>query len=64
MTGGRPLPCPICRKPASVEFTPFCSQRCADADLGRWFNERYAIPVEDDEDDTQPEDRRPLSDED
>ena len=57
-------PCPICRKPAVAEFSPFCSQRCADVDLGRWFNERYAVPVEDDEEEAQPEPRRPLSDED
>ena len=55
-------PCPICRKPAVPAFSPFCSQRCADVDLGRWFNERYAIPVEEDEEETQPEPRSPLSD--
>ena len=52
--------CPICRKPAVAPFQPFCSQRCADVDLGRWFNERYAIPVEDDEEEEAPEPRRPL----
>jgi len=36
--------CPICRKPRSAEFTPFCSSRCRDRDLARWFNEGYAIP--------------------
>ncbi len=56
--------CPICRKPAEAPFKPFCSQRCADVDLGRWFNERYAIPVEDDEDEEAPEPRRPLSEDD
>lgn len=56
-------PCPICRKPAVPEFKPFCSQRCADVDLGRWFNERYAIPVEDDDEETQPESGRLLNDE-
>ena len=60
----RGAPCPICRKPAVAEFSPFCSQRCADVDLGRWFNERYAVPVEDDEDEDADEARRPLSDED
>ncbi|GJD35909.1 DNA gyrase inhibitor YacG [Methylobacterium aerolatum] len=59
MTAAR---CPICRKPAEAAFTPFCSQRCADVDLGRWFNERYAIPVEDDEEEEAPEPRRPLLD--
>lgn len=37
-------PCPICGKPAEPDFQPFCSQRCADVDLGRWLNERYVIP--------------------
>ncbi|MCE4226503.1 DNA gyrase inhibitor YacG [Methylobacterium sp. C25] len=37
-------PCPICRKPAAEAFAPFCSQRCADVDLGRWLGERYTIP--------------------
>ncbi|WP_409564368.1 DNA gyrase inhibitor YacG [Methylobacterium sp. J-076] len=64
MTGGRATPCPICRRPPVPEFSPFCSQRCADADLGRWFNERYAIPVEDDEEEAPPEARRPVSDDD
>ncbi|MGO4572727.1 DNA gyrase inhibitor YacG [Microvirga sp. 2TAF3] len=43
--------CPICGKPAQLEFKPFCSKRCADVDLQRWLSGRYAIPaVEDDED--------------
>ena len=36
--------CPICRKPAEEKYRPFCSKRCADADLGRWFSEDYRIP--------------------
>lgn len=38
--------CPICRAPADDEFKPFCSKRCADIDLGRWFNGGYAIQTE------------------
>ncbi len=38
-------PCPICGKPAEPRFRPFCSSRCADIDLGRWFTERYRIPA-------------------
>jgi endogenous inhibitor of DNA gyrase (YacG/DUF329 family) len=38
--------CPICRRPRSAEFTPFCSTRCRDRDLARWFNEGYAVPGE------------------
>jgi hypothetical protein len=31
---------------------PFCSRRCADVDLNRWFSGVYAVPIveEDDED--------------
>ncbi len=36
--------CPICEKPTVVEYRPFCSKRCADVDLGRWFNESYVVP--------------------
>ena len=45
--------CPICKKvvPAN-KYKPFCSKRCADIDLGNWFNESYRIPAQemDDED--------------
>ncbi len=27
-------------------YRPFCSARCADVDLGRWFEGRYRIPTE------------------
>jgi endogenous inhibitor of DNA gyrase (YacG/DUF329 family) len=37
-------PCPICGKPATAAHRPFCSARCADIDLGRWFRESYRIP--------------------
>jgi endogenous inhibitor of DNA gyrase (YacG/DUF329 family) len=40
----QPRPCPICRKPSEGTYRPFCSKRCADADLGRWFSEDYRIP--------------------
>ena len=48
--------CPICGKPAAGRFRPFCSQRCADVDLHRWFAGRYAIPeAEQEEEDARPE---------
>jgi endogenous inhibitor of DNA gyrase (YacG/DUF329 family) len=25
---------------------PFCSERCAQVDLGRWLTEAYAIPAD------------------
>jgi endogenous inhibitor of DNA gyrase (YacG/DUF329 family) len=36
--------CPICGKTADEGLKPFCSRRCADIDLGRWFKGGYAIP--------------------
>ena len=41
--------CPICRKPREEAYKPFCSKRCADVDLGRWFAGGYAIPGRPDE---------------
>jgi endogenous inhibitor of DNA gyrase (YacG/DUF329 family) len=37
--------CANCSQPAMEEYTPFCSRRCADIDLGRWLNESYTIPA-------------------
>jgi endogenous inhibitor of DNA gyrase (YacG/DUF329 family) len=37
--------CPICGKPAVEKYRPFCSRRCADIDLNRWFSGVYAVPV-------------------
>lgn len=42
--------CVICGKPQKPDYRPFCSKRCADVDLNRWFSGKYAIPaVEEDE---------------
>ena len=38
--------CPICGQPSTAEYRPFCSRRCADVDLGRWFGGNYRIPGE------------------
>jgi endogenous inhibitor of DNA gyrase (YacG/DUF329 family) len=39
--------CPICKKhEADPKYRPFCSRRCADVDLQRWFSGGYAIPVD------------------
>ncbi len=41
--------CPICRKPLPLDSAearktfPFCSARCQQVDLFRWFDGRYAI---------------------
>ncbi|MDB3891680.1 DNA gyrase inhibitor YacG [Alphaproteobacteria bacterium] len=51
--------CPTCGAPAADQAPPggrsprpFCSSRCADVDLGRWFGGQYAIPAVDAADDT------------
>jgi endogenous inhibitor of DNA gyrase (YacG/DUF329 family) len=54
MTEATAPACPVCGKPRDPQHRPFCSQRCADVDLARWFRGDYAIPgepVEDSEDD-------------
>ncbi|MBR1649440.1 MAG: DNA gyrase inhibitor YacG [Alphaproteobacteria bacterium] len=34
--------CPICHKELTdLQYRPFCSKRCADIDLGNWFNGSY-----------------------
>jgi uncharacterized protein len=37
-------PCPICKKLSAQKFHPFCSNRCAQIDLGRWLGEKYSVP--------------------
>ena len=44
------MSCPICDKPATEKYRPFCSARCADIDLGKWLTGAYAIPSTDPED--------------
>ena len=44
--------CPTCGSPAMLRTRPFCSKRCADIDLGRWFQGAYAAPVVDAADDS------------
>lgn len=46
-----PRPCPICKKMSVAPYRPFCSKRCADIDLSRWFAGVYAAPAEDPPDD-------------
>jgi len=36
--------CPICKRPRAEEHFPFCSQRCRDRDLARWFGDGYSVP--------------------
>lgn len=51
--------CAICGKPQDPKFKPFCSKRCADVDLGRWFSGRYAIAAEEEDRPEPVEQRRP-----
>ncbi len=46
--------CPVCRRPMVARLAPFCSRRCADADLARWLNGAYVVGGDEpsDEDDT------------
>lgn len=37
--------CPICKKETDPKIRPFCSQRCKEVDLNRWFNGSYSIPL-------------------
>ncbi|MBJ42175.1 MAG: DNA gyrase inhibitor YacG [Planctomycetaceae bacterium] len=53
--GSRPQPvsvtCPTCGSVFHVQSTPvmpFCSTRCQQIDLGRWFGEEIGLPVEPD----------------
>ena len=38
--------CPNCDKPVSAQYNPFCSERCANLDLGRWLNGEYRIATD------------------
>ena len=54
------IPCPICGRPADPALRPFCSERCADVDLGRWLSDRYVIPDEgEDPPEAAPDGREP-----
>ena len=48
----KPVKCPTCGDMANNAARPFCSPRCADIYLGRWFQGKYAIPAVDAADDT------------
>jgi uncharacterized protein len=47
---GRSAPCPRCGQPASLAqsnvWRPFCTERCKMIDLGKWASGAYAIPAE------------------
>lgn len=43
----KPVECPNCGAPSNREAYPFCSKRCADIDLNRWFSGAYGVPSTD-----------------
>jgi endogenous inhibitor of DNA gyrase (YacG/DUF329 family) len=46
--------CPICKKAVAPRSQngafPFCSDRCRTIDLGNWLDEKYRVPVEEEDD--------------
>jgi uncharacterized protein len=44
------MSCPICAGEVDQKYRPFCSRRCADVDLAKWFYGAYATPSQDPED--------------
>jgi uncharacterized protein len=42
--------CPVCKRLSQVKYHPFCSNRCAQIDLGRWLSGSYAVPAVEDDD--------------
>ncbi len=53
MLGHMKTKCPTCRK--MIEYSrlnphrPFCSERCKVLDLGAWAEEKYRVPVSEQE---------------
>lgn len=50
--------CVICGKPKDEKFKPFCSKRCADVDLNRWFAGGYAIAAAEEDEGEDKEERQ------
>ena len=43
------IKCPVCDKNAEWSdnrWRPFCSERCRNVDLGKWFDEDYCVAGE------------------
>lgn len=59
-----PKKCSICGNAAVVAYRPFCSRRCADVDLGRWFSGGYAIPGDSEDRDAESDDKKSAPDKD
>jgi endogenous inhibitor of DNA gyrase (YacG/DUF329 family) len=52
--GGGRAKCPICGKPPTAGFRPFCSARCKQVDLNRWLSESYRVPEKPGEEEPAP----------
>ncbi len=39
--------CPVCKREVAIECAPFCSVRCKEVDLGRWFTGAYVVAGKD-----------------
>ena len=61
IVGGAVMACPICKRDTEKAFRPFCSRRCADVDLARWFTGSYAVPSQREEDQDIPENDTPTT---
>lgn len=50
--------CPQCAGATRLDpenhWRPFCSERCKLIDLGAWAMERYAVPVDEEDEHTNP----------
>jgi len=43
MSKAKKARCPVCGRDTMEKYSPFCSKRCADVDLGHWFQGTYVI---------------------
>jgi endogenous inhibitor of DNA gyrase (YacG/DUF329 family) len=41
----KPVKCPNCEAGSQRDTYPFCSRRCSEMDLHRWFSESYTMPA-------------------
>jgi endogenous inhibitor of DNA gyrase (YacG/DUF329 family) len=59
----RVVSCPRCGAPvpwtSENRFRPFCSERCKITDLGAWAQERYRVPVAEENADPDSRDTEP-----
>ena len=51
----KPVPCPLCKANSNRDHYPFCSQRCQDVDMHRWFSGSYTLGNEAQDDTCEPD---------